>query len=483
MKQNTLLVLYTLCVIIQILLTGNCNKCAKIPNSEIILRLNKYLNSRVDGIQIKIDPNNVFIKNLEKGRYHITLKNSVIKTDIVDTINLFIKNLSTSSDISYYDRKGGMVDEIIYIYEPCKKQSEGKFQTISVKGFTIEGDFPYDMKKNNPAILGDFKPDYIRVSIGGNFIQKSNNKKNGTSETIKHLKLQLIDHSNSKGITEFSLNIEEFDKIDRGKEDDNLSTYMMTPNTPLPNLKKSLEEGLAIMDLTIKLGKIHLTMTRNGTLLWEGHIENGSYFQYLKPDITRKSYVIRQGFCINNLQISMPNKKEISLLSNLKELCFEYSITNLSPEAIIAFLDIMKSGIITRNQVENNTLNENEIMPTVTKFMIEVIKSKTQIHFKLSPVKHYFGAMKVEVDIRLYNLMAGPLFSAKITFFNINSILKKLKESNIFSTKSLKMLTLYIDKYASKKQNGNVSFIYEMDVQQMRAMFYKKNPMVPPTVN
>lgn len=89
--------------------------------------------------------------------------------------------------------------------------------------------------------------------------------------------------------------------------------------------------------------------------------------------------------------------------------------------------------------------------------------------------------MEAEVSIRLYNLMAGPVLTFKTTVFKVEEVLKKFREAGVFSADAMKVIIGFVEKYGHKKENGDVFFLYEMDVNQLREMLSKGNPLVPPT--
>ncbi|MCU0287845.1 MAG: hypothetical protein MUF15_15820 [Acidobacteria bacterium] len=124
--------------------------------------------------------------------------------------------------------------------------------------------------------------------------------------------------------------------------------------------------------------------------------------QFMKPDRDRKCFTFGNGLRISNLKLSIPGNRALELFGDVKEFQFGYSVNNLSPEAAQVFLDIIKNSVSSRNLV--NSTKGNELMPLVTKFIFEVIKSKVDLRFSISPFRHYFGEMEAEVNIRLDHL-------------------------------------------------------------------------------
>ncbi|HLP45354.1 MAG TPA: hypothetical protein VK186_17160 [Candidatus Deferrimicrobium sp.] len=473
MKQPVLFKFITLGLIVPVLFTAYCAKSAGMSDSEVITHLAGYFNSRMYGSQFKIDPTKTIVKPMGNNRYHITLKNTPFITDLTGTIDVIIKNLS-QSDEGQAERNEYQMEEVTLIYGP----KDQYLKVLSIKGMSIDGNFTPSQQKN-PQVFGGVDLNKIQVSVGKITFGDQDTDNTGTSETIEHLKLQLSGLTARQENILVIMDIEKIGKVDTGKEDDKISKYLLDKNALPPDLKNALETGAAINDLNVRLGKINISIKKNGSNLCEGTIEDASYMQFMKPDRDRKYFTFGNGLRIRDLELKIPSSRELQLLSNVKEFQFDYSVNNLSPEAVQVFLDIVKNSFSSRNQI--NSTNGNELPALVTKFLIEVIKTKVDLRFSISPFRHYFGEMEAEVSIRLYNLMAGPVLTFKATVFKVEEVLKKFREAGVFSEATLKAITGFIDKYGNKKENGAVTFLYEMDVNQLREMLSKGNSLVPPT--
>lgn len=473
MKRQVLFTFITLGLVVPVFFTAHCAKSAELSDTEIIAHLNAYLNSRMSGTQYKIDPAKTIVKPMGNNRYHITLKNTVFSTDLTGVIDTLLKSLSTS-DEGHPERNEAQMEEVTLIYGPKEKH----LNLLSIKGMVVEGNFSPARQNKNPAIFGGLELNKFRVSVGKITLGDPDTDDTGTSETMEHLKFQLSGQNAKQDNISVILDIEKIGKTDTGKEDDAISSYFLDENAPPPDLKKALETGAAINDLTIQLGKINLSITKNDGSLCKGTIENASYLQFMKPDSDRKYFIFGNGLRISNMELTTPGNSQVQSFGNVKEFHFDYSVNNLSPEAALAFLEIMKNSLTSRNVVENTKMSE--LTSQVTRFMLEVIKSQTNLHFSIAPFKHYFGEMEAEVNIRLYNVMAGPVLTLKATLVKAGDVLKKLRGPGMFSAAAMKSITGFIEKYGKKKENGDIFFLYEMDINQLREMLFKENPLVPP---
>jgi hypothetical protein len=474
MKQNILFRLFTLGLTALFLFTTNCAKSSEQSNKAVIAHLNEYLNSRMQGGQYTIDPKNAIVKPLGKNRYHIILKNSTFFTDLTETANVLSKLLS-STDNPYSDMDSNCMEEVSLDYGPA----EDYIKLHCIKGFSVGGDIQKNHGTNKAPLFGGFNPDKIRITIGKITFRYPEGYDSGSSETMEHFKIQVSGMTSRKDKISILLDIEKIGKVDVGKEDDNISSYFLDQNANPPNLQTALETGTAINDLTVQLGKVNISIKKNGNNLCDGTIENASYLQYMKPDNTGKAFKFGHGIKLNNLKMSIPGENKIQLLSRVKEFDYEFSIKNLSPSAALAFLDLLRISFISRNQVDSAGMNEYTSM--VTKLIFEIMNSKTYMVFKIKPFRHYFGEMEATLDIKLYHLMAGPIVTLKVKLFKTDAILNKLKEAGILTVDTLKVISDAIDKYAVNRENGDTTIIYEMDIQELRNMYFKGNQPTPPT--
>lgn len=468
MRQNIFFRLFTLGLVVLILFAANCVRSTEQPHEEVIKRLARFLNSRMEGTQIEIDPAATIVKPVGNNRYQITLKNTSFTTDLTEFVDIVYKHI-VSKDNPYAELDTTRLEEVILSFGPEEKYLD----LCSIKGLGIENEL-----KPKLTWPGGVELNKIRVSVGKITFQGHEASDSRSSESMEHLKVDLSGLTPKKDKISILLDIEKIGKVDTGKEDDNLSSYLLDPNARLPNLQIALETGAAVNDLNIRLGKVNVSIKKNDITLCNGILENASYLQFMKPEDTRKSFKFGYGVQLKNLKLSIPGKKAMELLSRVKNFHFEFSIKHLSEGASLAFLDLIKEIFSSRNLPDDKKMRK--FTPLMMKLVIEIMQSKAHMQFVISPFKHYLGAMEASADIRLYNVMAGPIVTITATLFKVQNILNKLKEANIFSTATLETISGIIAKYGVKDKNGNVSFTYEMDIYQLNKMLLKGNQMLPP---
>jgi hypothetical protein len=470
MKQHLFFRLFTPALVVLIVFTANCAKSTDLSDKEVVKQLTDYLNSRHPGSRYTIDPAATIVKPLKNNRYEITLKNTSFTTDLTRFVELIYKYI-WSEDSPYSELDTVRMEEVVFIFGPKEKYLDLR----SIKDLSIENEL-----KPKLTWPGGVELNKIGVSVGKITFQRQHAGDSQSSDTIEHLKINTSGLTAKNDKISFILDIEKIGKVDTGEEDANLSDYMMNKNTNQPNLKKALETGAAVTDLNIQLGKINVSMKKNGITLCDGILENASYLQFIKPD-SGKFFKLGWGIRLKNLKLSIPGKKALQLLSQVKDFRFEFSIKPLSESAFLAFLDLMKEIFSSRTLPDNTKMGK--FTPLVMRFVFEIMQSKTHMHFVISPFKHHFGEMKVEADMKLYNIMVGPIVTITATLFKAANILNKLKEPNIFSAAALETISGIIEKYGLKHENGDVTFTYNMDIYQLKKIFLNLGRLLPPTTH
>ena len=475
MKQNTFSRLFIAGLAVLILFAVNCAKSPRYSKKEVIAQLTEYFNNRMHGSQFKIDPETTIVKPIGNNRYHITLNNPVFTTDLIEMVNVITKYDPSMDDI-YSGMDAGRMKEVKVVYGP----DEDFLSLLFIRGLNVEGNLSRSGEINKTNIFWGFEPGKCRISLGKITCRYPDGYDSGSTDTMEHLTIQLSGATAKKDDISILLDIEKIGKIDTGKEDDTLSSYLMDANADPPNLQIALDTGTAINDLKIQLGKVNILIEKNGDKLIDGTIENAAYLQFMKPDETGQSFKFGHGIQLKNLKLSIPGEKKLQLLSSIKDFFYEFSIKNLTPGSALAFLDLVRNSSTLRNQADSTGMNES--MTLVTKLIFQIMKSKTHMEIKIKPFKHYFGEMEAVVDLRLYNLMMGPILEVTVDIFQVDDMLNRIKEANVFSDSTLQQIEQFLDKHAVKKENGDASISYEMDIQQLRQMFLKGNQPVSPSI-
>lgn len=489
MKQNVLARLFVLGMVIFVLCIVNCEKGPQQSDEKVVEQLLNHLNTRLPGSQFKIDPKTSIVEPVGKNRYQITCKNAYFTSDLAWIVNVIFKNFS-SGDSPYKKLDTVRMQEVVIVYGP----KENYLNLSSIKGMSLKHDFSKTPGTNQLSGIGGFAVKWIRVSIGKitfddldiNQLLESGKKDftkvvsgpgpgaaQPSESTLEQLKLEISGLTAKRDSLSIILNIEKIGSVDEGKEDYNISAYMLDKDAPPPNLKDTLEKGLAINDLKIKLGKVNLLIEKNGSKEGNGAMDNAYYSQYMKPDEIRKSFQLGHGLEIKNFKLSLANKKDIQLLSRVKEFKYGFSIKHLSPGVVQTFLDLIRKGFISRDLADSTKMNE--FTSLVMKLWLEIMNSKPHIQFSIS-LKHYFGDMDVTADIYLHNLLSGPILKITVDIFKLDDILNKLKQANVFPDYILMQIRQIIEKQGVKKENGDVSIIYERNIQQLSEFFSNINP-------
>ena len=451
---------------------------------KVAVQLLEFLNRQLPGSHFKTDLAKCTVEPVGKNRYRVIFRNSFFSTDLA----WIVKAINKSFPIKMEATSGldtARIDEMQIIYGPggpgeqylgplCIKgmkmsrdtpahlQKIGKGESSAFNGFKVTGYFASiekltfdDMENIEKSAIWDYQ------HIISNLL---NPMFDSSGSALKNLKLGMTGVTRGKDTISFALEIAEFGSIKEGLEDPDIRNYMFSPGAPPPDLSKTLEKGMAVTDIKINVGRIKVSLEKNGCLWGSGAVENAFYSLFIKPDNTGKSFKLGYSFGIKNLQLSFPGNKNIQILGDLKESRFLFSLELIPPGAIMALIDMVKIAIQGRDTIDNSA--SHQIGFQGMKFILEAANSEPLARFSISPFKHYFGELSAQADIRLHGLLGRPDVKISLNLCSIEKILKKMRESRVFSPSILMGIAGVINMYMVKKENGDASMTIEVKSDQ-----------------
>lgn len=477
-----------ICIVLFIVLFGTgCSSSAPLTKEEVLDRLISLWNSRLPGSEFKIDPSASIVKPLDANRYHITLKNVAYTTDLTGIANLFYKQL-ISAENPYEKLNTARIEKMVLVYGP----DDSFIHQDYMAGMTIENVFRDSQAQQSR--LGNFITRKMSVTIGrviykelnANEMSQLNQNPPGITKdlpgleilkpfqsTMENLQFEITGNTQEKDEISFLFNIEKIGPTKYEKEDPAISLYLRDQNAKPPDLNVTLEKKMAIMDLSVQLGKIKLSIKKNGRVWGNGSVENAVFSQFWKPDETGKSFKAGMNFEFNSLELNVPGNKKVTLLSKLKEFRFGFLTKHLGPEASMTLIEIMRKSLRMRDIASSP--KTNVISSLAMKFMMEIMKAPPQITFFISPFKHQYGDIEIIIEFKLQNMIAGPVMIITVNLFNADGVLKKLKKDNVFSPVIITQISEIIDKYTMRNERGDAIFKYEFDSNALRKIMLKRN--------
>jgi hypothetical protein len=455
MKTNDFVKLCMPGLLILALFAVSCGKHRETPGEKVAVQLLEYLNREMPGSNFKTDMGKALVKPEpgRKNRFQVTFKNLSLTGDLVKIAEFIdidiVKSLplGNSSDLKLENCR---VNEIVFLYGP-----EEKFVKLqSIMGFS------YDMHppKEETWKIGNFKIDKIRFSMGN---KTFNNP--GIDDIIKdlkplgimrNLKFEAIGVLGKKDDFSIILEIEEIgSSYGEGIEDHSIGEESDAPN----------------IDIKLELGRVKISMKKNGKHLGSGAINHLYQYLFLKPDETRNFYKFGFSFGIKNLKLYIPGKKKIELLSDIEECRFNFSLEHLDSKAVLAFNDIFKNDI--------QSMDWTAITPQALKFGTGIMTAKPLLKCSLSPFKHYFGEIELKMQVGLTNLLSMPDAKISVNLYKIDNILKKLGKADVLPPLIMNAISLAIEKNAVRKENGDAVIIIETKANEPGKFFLNGKPI------
>lgn len=475
MKQKTHVKLFTLGLVTLVLLTINCGKAREKSKEQVAEQLLRFLNKQLPGSSYQVKPENRVVEPIGNNCYRITFKDFTFNTDLPGIVSTIFKIMYKNIDFPKVNI--ARIEEAVMTYDADKNDIRMHW----LKNMKVEYELP-ELPGNNPTSqLQGARLKKIHGNVGKITYKDLNvdtRMKTGKKDmpkigenpfqgvllpfdsTIENLKFGITVVTKQEDLISFFLEIEKMGNTETGPEDADAFIYLLDKDAPPPDLNRTLKKGLAIVDVNFQVGRVKVSIEKNGTLWGSGAMDNVSYSLFLKPDDSGNRFKFGFGIEIKNLKLSIPGKEEIELLGNVKELRHDYSMENLSNKATLAFLKLFRNFFQLRAL---DHLSMREIMFQAFHFQAEMYNSKPVIKFSISPLKHYFGGVEAKLHMRLPGLLAVPEGKMSVRLFKIDETLNKLKETNLLSPGVWKTILQILDKYTVREENGDASMTFELD--------------------
>jgi len=483
MKRNFFISALILSVLLALLLILNCGKPGETVKTdmEVAAELVKTLNE-VPGLSIKSEPGNMIVEPSEKNRYLITLKYPAIHFDI-SKLNLGIPFKDAKIPVK--------IKEIVFKHDPGEKYLElvsiselhldwdltGFLSTAlqtgnkqGLKGMAVKISIGKAAFKNHDiSPLLDTKTKDL-MALLGEFLEKSQTP-GSTAEQITY-ELDFLSKEQKK--TSILLDIGKMQTRQNALSDIFISIYKK--GREIPDVSKALVQGKALFDLEMASSAVKLSVKENENLLGSGTVDHTSFSYFFKPDETNSFFIYGFKWDMENLQLSVPNNKEIELAGNIEQMGMKFSLENLSAPFIKSYLDLVKKSYEMSASMDKEKLHQQQMTMGLT-IASEFIKSKPAIKFSISPFKHHFGELQVEVNFQFLNLMAPPVGKAVVNIPAVNEILAKIAGEKLLSPKIQEGLSNLTKQYVQVDENGNGTVTFETRQDQPGTFFLNGKPI------
>ncbi len=116
-----------------------------------------------------------------------------------------------------------------------------------------------------------------------------------------------------------------------------------------------------------------------------------------------------------------------------------------------------------------------DIMIQTMALVSEIAKSESHAKFSISPLVHSLGVIKAEADIQLKpSIMFWPEIKVTVNIVKIDEVIKKARETGLFSASQLESIVKIVDKIAIRKENGDASITIESKAGQPGTYIFKR---------
>jgi len=493
MKQKVYVTLLTpgLVLLVALFTIVNCGKPREMSGPQVADQLLRLINKQLPGSNFQVKPDNCIVESIGNNLYRVTFKDFTFNTDWPAAINRLGKIMA--KDMSNPKIRAAQVEEAVMIYDTDKNLFQAQYlknmrfdyempelpgddRKLKLEGSKVKK-FHGNIGKITFSDLDIVDIDEKHKSIPKKIPGKTGNLYlgaiNPAQTSIENLKFGMTLITKQKDLISVFLEIEKMGDAKSAYEDPGAFMYIFDKDAPPPDLNRTLKKGWAVFDTNIRIDRVNISIEKNGSTWGNGGFNNISYSLFIKPDDTYKRFKFGYTFELKDLKLSIPGKKEIQLLANINEFRNEFAIKNLTEDAALAFLTLIRKLYLLRDQDQSSI---QEIMFQALQFQAEMYKSKALLKLSISPFKHFFGEMEAKVDMRLHSLLTVPETQISVTLFKINETLKKVKEANLLSPGALKNISVTLEKYTVKQENGDACMNIELNPAHPGKFFLNGKP-------
>jgi hypothetical protein len=479
MKKNIHFTILMMGILSLAMIVSFCGKGREQAGIDTANQLIAAFNKSPLGVQMKVEPENILVKSEGNNRFHITFKKPSM------TFDTSIYKTFTFGEHIKEKKIPFTAEEISYIYGPKEKYLEA----VSMKGMTFKWDWA-DMIKESKT-TGETPPAFrmnLEMSLGNvtfkNFnisailepktkdymemmalILKDNPLVEWALENMTYDLTFPVEGEKMIGVSLAAEEIEGSYTIGQG-----IFTAFYKKDAPSPDFKKILEQGMPVFDIKAKCEGFKVSVKDNSKELGGGFIEKTDFSYFAKPDESKSAFVYGFTWNLENLELSIPDKKEIELAGNIKEMKMNFSISNLNPAFAQTLFDLLKTSTEIRAAADQESAKQQQMKMGI-QFGTALISSKPVIKASLSPLKHYFGELSAEANFQFKVMGAPPVGKATVNISNIEGIIKKLKGEEILSPATIDAIIKIIKKIVVTDENGNGSITFELKQDHPRKYF------------
>jgi hypothetical protein len=486
MKRNISMVLL-LGSLAFVLIVSGCGKPGKRGTTDIDIaeELIQELNTIPLGLSVKVEPAKRIVEPSGKDRYLVIFKDPdiTIDTSAYKELNIHLPFKEPRIPLK--------TKEVVFKYGPDEKY----LQLVSLKEMSCDWDFSEAIKsagkvdeKSGLTGMG------IKCSVGNatfknydlspllavkakNLIQLLTGflgKNQSVESVVDHIRYEFrfVDRQETRS---FLLEAEKIESRQAILPDIFISLY--SKENRAVDLAKALKEGAVLLDLGLNCSGFKLSVKKNEQVLGEGAVDHLALSYFLKPDQSHSFFIYGFDWKLDHLTLSVPGSAWIERAGHLKEWGMKFSLENLSAAFVQAYFDLLRKTIALSATMDKEAMHQQQMMMGMT-IANEFMKAKPVIKCSISPFKHDFGELELDLNFQFLNLMSPPVGKAVVRIPHFEEMLAGIKEQELLPAKILEEITQSAKKYVVVDEKGNGTILFETRADQPGKFFLNGSPIM-----
>ena len=451
------------CLVVFLGLTFFCARKAMEPSKEDVTALLENISQSPLEVEIKAEESGINIEaGRERSQYLITLMNPEVtfSTAVYRHLDMEVPEF----------RVPVHMEKMVLAYSPSKKNLSLRSVT-KMKGTLVLSELLADLKDQEAGTDDELPEVTFDYSLEGAELEgydlspliDSGEKSfeevlSGFVSSNNSMKVSAVGFTagfNVKGEQERAMDFSIKEMESSFRFEPEIVNAFIQEQDSAEILSGALEKKAPLVDVKASFTGMDFVLSLPEKEIQAGYEEAG--FSYsLKPSEQGGTFDFVSGWNLKGIRAEgIPEPYKV--LTKLNEMGFNFSVSNLSPEFISAYFDLVRKA---QSMSEAEEMGAHpDVMTEGFDFINRFIESKPVIKVSLSPLDHFLGNIEAQGEFQFIR-MGPPVGKTEAKILDINKMEQKIKQS--FPPEKAEALMKWIKQMFVFDESGQAVMIFEL---------------------